>query len=229
MMNSYITFAAPVIVPFTLFIVYVRLGGQLTINKVYTMYALLNVIRLPFSITPMAWASYQESKVAFSRIGKFLLLDEQEEGGQIDVQNQQTDVDVDTERAEGNGSSRQPLIRLDKATFTYNTAYAHLSPTKDEGRQGTAEGDTQGEGDALVASTADSIAAAKEAEKEAGFLLKDISLTIYPSDFVAIVGSVGSGKSSLLSALLGRLIRSGRVLLMCCDCAMCMLCVLPVG
>eukprot|EP01031_Cornospumella_fuschlensis_P050332 gene50332-61577_t len=75
MMNSYIMFAAPVIVPFTLFVVYIRLGGQLTINKVYTMYALLNVIRLPFSITPMAWASYQESKVAFGRIGKFLLLD----------------------------------------------------------------------------------------------------------------------------------------------------------
>lgn len=200
MLNAYIMFAAPVIVPFTLFVVYIRLGGHLTINKVYTMYALLNVIRLPFSITPMAWASYQEGKVAFSRIGKFLLLDEQEEGGNIDVQAQQEDSSP--QEAGGKDADRQPLIRLDKATFTYNTAYAHASPANDEKREGNPQ---DGEGDALVGSRdADTIAAAKEAEKEAGFLLKDISLTIYPSDFIAIVGSVGSGKTSLLSALLGK-------------------------
>lgn len=42
--------------------------------------------------------------------------------------------------------------------------------------------------------------------------LKNINLTVKDGEMVAVVGSVGSGKSSLLSALLNELIKtSGRV------------------
>ena len=42
-----------------------------------------------------------------------------------------------------------------------------------------------------------------EAERQASFQLLDVNLRIFPGEFIAIVGSVGSGKSSLLSAMIG--------------------------
>lgn len=49
-------------------------------------------------------------------------------------------------------------------------------------------------------------------EKDGEIILKDISLRVKEGSLVAVVGAVGSGKSSLLSAFLGEMdIISGRV------------------
>lgn len=55
-MNKMVMTAAmyigPVLVSFSLFLCYALLGNTFTVPQVYTVYALFNVIRLPFSLTP---------------------------------------------------------------------------------------------------------------------------------------------------------------------------------
>eukprot|EP01042_Synura_sphagnicola_P002981 gene2981-3656_t len=46
-----------------------------------------------------------------------------------------------------------------------------------------------------------------EVEKQSSFHLSDVNLKIFPGEFIAIVGSVGTGKSSLLSAIIGQMTR----------------------
>lgn len=42
-------------------------------------------------------------------------------------------------------------------------------------------------------------------DKDCGIILKDINLKVKQGSLVAVVGAVGSGKSSLLSAFLGEM------------------------
>jgi ATP-binding cassette, subfamily C (CFTR/MRP), member 1 len=149
MINTVMMFIGPLIVGFVLFIVYIRQGGTLTVSKVYTIFALLNVIRLPFSLTPVAWASWHEGGNAFKRLTEFLLLEE------IDYGNLITNGEV----LAGSNS----LLRLVDACFAWDP---------------TAETPT----------------------------LQHITLDVKKDDFIAVVGSVGSGKSSLIAAILGQMV-----------------------
>lgn len=177
MLNTFLMFVGPLIIAFTLFIVYIRMGGHLTVAKVYTLYALLNVIKLPFGITPMAYAAYQETVVALNRITEFLLLEEEDSNNRI------TDGSATAESAEGLEMTNQaPPIAQDKA------------PEGSEGKL-------------LFSMRNASFGWDNSADS---FALKDITLDIHSSDFVAIVGSVGCGKTSLISAMLGQMVtRSG--------------------
>jgi ABC-type multidrug transport system fused ATPase/permease subunit len=156
MLNNFLMFVGPLIVAFVLFIVYIRLGGELTVAKVYTAYALLNVIRLPFSITPMAYASWQEARVALKRITNFLLLEEQEDEEKSDL----TTISTTDNKNDGD---RKVLVSMKNASFSWDT----------------------------------------NAES---FALTDVNFEISKGDFIAVVGAVGSGKTSLVSAILGQMI-----------------------
>ena len=152
MVNAIMMFMAPLLIGFVLFIVYTKLNEPLSVAKVYKIYALLNVIRLPFSLTPLAWASWNESKTAFKRISDFMQLEE-----------------INYDKMLKNGESlvnTEVLIRFEDASFSWD-------PLSDRPT------------------------------------LENISLDIKRNDFIAVVGSVGSGKSSLIAAMLGQMVHQG--------------------
>lgn len=49
------------------------------------------------------------------------------------------------------------------------------------------------------------VAATEEVPSDSGIILKDLNLTIPAGKLTAIIGSVGSGKTSLLNAMLGEM------------------------
>lgn len=163
MINTAAMYLGPVLVSFSLFIAYTSTGGTMTVPQVYTAYAFLNLLRLPFSLTPQAWSSAAEGIVSLNRVTKFLLLEE--------FQEVPTLLDSKLSGETSKEEEKVPIVSIRNADFywesTSEIASGSCKPT-----------------------------------------LSNINLDIYQGDFIAIVGTVGSGKSSLLSAIIGQMNRS---------------------
>lgn len=171
--------------------IHIHHTGNLTISKVYTIQALLNVVRLPFSITPMAWANYQEAQVAMVRLGEFLLLDEV-----MEVRVGVDEVDVgDKSYAEMN-SGRGEMgseVGMEMIGVCGSREIEHIKLLKSS----PIIFDLQ---NAFFSYQQPHISATSAPPAT----LQDITLTIYPGELLGVVGGVGSGKTSLLAALLGK-------------------------
>merc|ERR1711968_404112 len=66
-------FFAPVLISLATFGTYqYATGGSLTINKVITVMAYINLLRLPMAIMPRCIASFVESMVSYKRLEHFI-------------------------------------------------------------------------------------------------------------------------------------------------------------
>lgn len=104
-------------------------------------------------------------------------------------------------------------IRVEGGQFTWDGAPpAELSDPKKAGKKGSSAAKKAAEEKKLAEEVEKKLSA--EEEEERIFKLKDIEFDIPKGKLCAVVGSVGSGKSSLLQALLGEMRRtSGSVTL----------------
>jgi ABC-type multidrug transport system fused ATPase/permease subunit len=192
------TYIVPLLATFALFLTFVGLGGQLTVEKVYTVLALLNIIRLPVAITPQTWSFTAEAIISFKRLNEFLNMDEVE---QLYIANK-TSEDVD-DRSSTSHESKAGM-RDDSSAFTSSKKKGAYSSEEVLVEIDNADFSWEGKG-----SKDDDLEHEESIENtEAAKNLRDINLRIHRGEFVAIVGKVGSGKSSLLSALLGNMART---------------------
>eukprot|EP00981_Chlorochromonas_danica_P007274 scaffold1632_cov208-Ochromonas_danica.AAC.3 len=198
MINTIIMFVGPIVIAFSLFMVHIGMGGKLTVSRVYTLYALLNVIRMPFSITPMAFASWQESRVSLRRISKYLLLEEEDQRPLLTDAPANANANATTtatashqEEVRNGNDLEQSNEENDKESYPLlSLPSGHVVNEKGKKK--------------LLISIKDA-SFAWDGQTES-YALSNISLDVFASDFIAIVGSVGSGKTSLISAILGQMI-----------------------
>ena len=205
---SFIWTCAPFLVSLVTFAVYVLSdeNNVLDAQKAFTSLALFNILRFPMSMLPMMITSAVQASVSIKRINKFMRSEELDPNA--------------VEKRKDNKETNAITIR--KASFdwgekeeveTVEEKNGAANGKENKAKNGTANGSTKTEAEEPEEETSlmnGTIPDTKQ--KLEPFSLKNIDLNIVSGNLVAVVGTVGSGKSSLLSALLGEMERcSGSV------------------
>ncbi|KAH7391842.1 P-loop containing nucleoside triphosphate hydrolase protein [Pyrenochaeta sp. MPI-SDFR-AT-0127] len=177
----------PVFASMISFITYSQVNNNLDPARIFSSLALFNSMRIPLNFLPLVIGQVIDANVSVKRIQEFLLAEEAEESATWDY-------------------NAKDAVVLKNADFTWErhpTQDAEDSPgkkkdTKQEKKQKKAAVQpTQGENGNAASSNTTIV------EEEKPFEMKGIDLQFGRNELVAIIGSVGSGKSSLLAALAG--------------------------
>lgn len=208
---SLILLSAPIIQPILVFVTYVNIQSTpLDAATAFTTVALFNIMRFPFAFLPMGLLQYIQSKISLRRIELFLQLPELDEY-----------VVNDTDNEPGS-------IAITNGTFSWlNPDGPEIRPIQDDRKKPPKKKKEDRRGSKSLVDTSADASMRNTQHSQTGSVdteghprapvitLKDITTTITPGSLVAIVGPVGSGKSSFLSAILGEMepIKSSKVIL----------------
>ncbi|KAI0689828.1 ATP-dependent bile acid permease [Cytidiella melzeri] len=176
------------------FITYVLSGHDLDVATIFSSLQLFNIIKQPLDLFPNVFASATDAVVALQRISEFLRAEELDESQDTDVESKYA-IDV-------------------HGDFVWDSVHSTSSRENTSDKQGSLANATVVTGlpkDVLPASCEDAKCRhddESDSDRPAEpFTLRNIDIKIPRGAFVAIVGRVGSGKSSLLSAVLGEMRR----------------------
>ena len=211
----------PILVSLATFAMYVGLGRQLTAARVFTSLALFNTLIRPLNSFPWVINGLVEGRVSLLRVYRFLCAEDRGDGAAL--------------RWKEDGSRREDLAVEVEGSFAYqkverNSGANVHSRAATNGHTHTA-GSINGNASSSLTAPANAPtpssprptkrhpikANGMKRRKKAAvavnisappayiFHLEDVSLHLRVGEFVGICGPVGSGKSSLLLAILGEL------------------------
>jgi ATP-binding cassette subfamily C (CFTR/MRP) protein 1 len=206
-----VSMSMPIFASMIAFITYSLTNHNLAPAHVFSSLALFNSLRLPLNLLPLVIGQVIDAWSSVYRIQEYLMSEEQEDDDKFDDQAKNA---VEMEHADftwertatqnpdklkilGNGKKQtKEEIKIEKK--------AQKQAVKDEKAaarvKSTAVGRSSGESTPDNASTL--------AEDREPFKLHNMNFSIGRNELVAVIGSVGSGKSSLLAALAGDMRRT---------------------
>ncbi|KAF5370913.1 hypothetical protein D9615_009789 [Tricholomella constricta] len=200
----------PIIAIIMSFITYSLTGHELSVATVFTSLQLFNIIRIPLLIFPIILSSLADLLVALGRISKFLSAEELGDYYAID-ESLPNAVDVDGdftwETAGKMSDNAKPSLTDEKETEKKKEEKKGKQKKKEKKEKGK-----KAKNKDILPTTLEKVEPpqgeedkenAKEEEKP--FELKNLKLSVPKGAFVAIVGRVGSGKSSVLQSLIGEM------------------------
>jgi ATP-binding cassette, subfamily C (CFTR/MRP), member 1 len=214
-----------VVVAYILFLSFALIGGHFTVQKVYTAMAILNITRLPIALFPMSRTAAAEAANSISRIKEYLLLPElkpleiqpgeesQEKAVLVKIEDASFDwtepnetdqaPSIETRSRKGSNASVQTIPQIPATSVdSYVDQYDMIS----EGEEGFIELSSRVEAANPTQVTLEVIRSQNDPQHRS-HSLRSVNLEINPGDLVAVIGPVGSGKTSLLSAILGQMNR----------------------
>ncbi|EPQ52804.1 multidrug resistance-associated ABC transporter [Gloeophyllum trabeum ATCC 11539] len=171
------------------FITYALTSHSLNVAIIFSSLQWFNMIRAPLTVLPIVVSQATQAIVALERISKFLLAEELQDPYEVDL-------------------DRKEAISIE-GDFTWERA-AKLNPDNvkaDATKQGGKKKNKKREG-AVLPTSAPAASEADAEDTETPFELKDLKVKIPRGQFVAVVGQIGSGKTSLLQAMLGEMRRT---------------------
>jgi ABC-type multidrug transport system fused ATPase/permease subunit len=176
----------PNLMQLCVFVAYSLSGGYFSASNVFTTLQLFNVVRGPVTQFPSGLSQLANLVVAMRRIGNFLKRGERAKS-------------LDEHR-----SFSKEKVPVGKACITvkngrFSWVLGSKTATEQPGITECEEVDSQGTGVELKA--ANLVAE----NKTSNFSLSDVDFEIMSGELVMVVGLVGSGKSSLISALLNEI------------------------
>lgn len=171
-----VAMSIPVFASMLAFVTYALSNHDLDPAPIFSSLALFNSLRMPLNMLPMVIGQVTDASTAFNRIQEFLLAEEQTE-----------DIERD--------QNMENAIEMEHASFTWERL-----PT-DEKDADKAEKKAA----ARLEPTEKSILKVDNADETPiePFKLNDMTFEVGRHELLAVIGTVGCGKSSLLSALAG--------------------------
>jgi ATP-binding cassette subfamily C (CFTR/MRP) protein 1 len=209
---SLILMSAPIIQPILVFLTYVAIQNKpLDAATAFTTVALFNVMRFPFAFLPMGLLQYIQSRISLRRLERYLDLPEL-----TDYVESKPPAGTDADSP----SAKEGSVTIQKGTFTWvDPDAAPIRPIQDEPKKkepkqprrssskkklGDEDSDMKTSLHSEMRSSIHS-ALTESSNKGPAITLQDINCTIEAGSLVAVVGAVGTGKSSFLSAILGEM------------------------
>ncbi len=209
--NAFTSFTwnlAPFLVAFSTFAVFVLSSPDhvLDAKKAFICLTLFTMLQYPLGALPQVINKMVETATSIQRLDRYFAAEElenyiQEEdencGGRLEKED---DDQVD--------------IRMEKATLSWGEAEAAVFEKDDEkdDKDKKKKKEKEKERKSSASSEESSLASSTSSSQPPPLNLTSIDLRIARGSLVAIVGRVGAGKSSLLSAILGEMqLTSGRV------------------
>ena len=210
-----LSMAMPVFASMLAFIVYSVTGHDVSsASRIFSSLALFNSLRMPLNLLPLVIGQVTDASASLGRIQEFLLSEEQSD-----------EIDWDDDMDDG--------IQIQDATFTWERNQTQENDStggppnkkqmkieKKAAKQKAAERKkTQKAGkDASPGSSTDALSEETAVEP---FRLSNVDFTVGKNELIAVIGSVGSGKTSLLAALAGDMRKTGGKLRMAGNRAFC--------
>ncbi|KAB8304597.1 hypothetical protein EYC80_003974 [Monilinia laxa] len=208
-----VSMSMPIFASMLAFITYSLTSHGLSPARVFSSLALFNSLRLPLNLLPMVIGQVIDAWSSIYRIQEYLLSEEQEDDAK---------PDHDLEGA----------IALQGADFTWertatqdpeNAGPPGRKPTKAEMKAEKEVKKQTAKDEKAVESTPEQApddASTVNGDQEP-FSLQNMNFTIGRNELVAVIGGVGSGKSSLLGALAGDMRKTKGEMIMGADRAFC--------
>jgi ABC-type multidrug transport system fused ATPase/permease subunit len=227
-----VLFLAPVLVSVVTFTVYFYIDDEPRLDRVFTALAFMNLIRLPMSAMPNAVANLADYRIAMRRVNAFMKEKEMEPAvtprpPPVDDSVSTGDADIvirlehadftwaDDELATASAAAAVIALRKEKEAAA---AAKKAAKAKKKGKPkavivAKTDADAFTAAAALPATaTTDEEAPARAASsaltspmRHLPLTLENINLKVKRGQLVAVIGAVGAGKSSLVSAVLGEI------------------------
>ncbi|KAI1319870.1 P-loop containing nucleoside triphosphate hydrolase protein [Xylariaceae sp. FL0255] len=180
-----VSMSLPIYASFLSFITYSLTSHGLDPAKVFSSLALFNGLRVPLNLLPLVIGNAVDAWSSLKRIEEFLKSEDQE--------------DTAAYKPEA-----EHAIEMSNSNFTWERTPTQEAQLK--GKKGAAKKEPKHppkSEKALPTSENSSDTASTLVEEREPFKLDNINLAIGRKELIAVIGSVGSGKSSLLAALAG--------------------------
>lgn len=218
---SILLLSTPIVQPIIVFVTYVNIQDEpLTAATAFTTVALFNLMRFPFAFMPMGLLQYIQSRISLKRLERYLALPEltqyvqdtpppdtpadsvYAQSGSISI------IDGSFSWVDPDGPEIKPVQDEEKkkkkkkkeSRASRRKSNLTTTTTSEEGADAANKNNMSNSYHGSVSSVG-----TEESGKGLGITLQNITCQIEPGTLVAVVGSVGSGKSSLLSAMLGEM------------------------
>jgi ATP-binding cassette subfamily C (CFTR/MRP) protein 1 len=182
-----VSMSLPIFASMLSFIAYSLTHTGLPPSQIFSSLALFNGLRIPLNLLPLVLGQVVDAWSSLKRIEQYLLEEEMTE-------------EV-TMEAEG-----EDAVRFKNAAFTWERTPTAADADKAAGGKGKKAKKDKAAPAPVPAPQAETTAedtASTLVEEREPFKLSDLNFSVKRNELVAVIGSVGSGKSSLLSALAG--------------------------
>lgn len=174
--------ALPTFASMLAFITYSLTNHQLVPAPIFSSLAIFNTLRGPLNMLPLVIGQVTDAWTALCRIQDFLLAEEQSDDIQWD-------------------ESMEKAISVDHASFTWERVTTNEEEKGEKGKKDKKQSKNKLNVKSRIADEKDAQSDAQNTFEP--FKLTDLTFTAGRDELIAVIGTVGCGKTSLLAALAG--------------------------